>query len=224
VSRASDAHGAGGIELVIFDLGRVLIRICDDWRHACEVARVPAPTTPLAPQVVARVNEIACRYDSGAIDLDQFARAVAAASGQRAADIVALQQAYLLGAYPGAAELVDELCRAGVRTACLSNTTDNHWRMMLDPSTPHFLPLARMTWRFASFQIGMRKPDERVYAHVERVTGVEPTRMVFFDDVEENIAAAARRGWRAHRIAIDADPIVQVRRQLHAHGIDVSKT
>ena len=217
------AH-ASGIELVVFDLGRVLIRICDDWRHACAVARVAAPAGDLAPQVRAQIGEIAGRYDCGVIGLEQFAREVAAASGQRAEDIVALQQAYLLGAYPGAAELVDELCRAGVRTACLSNTTDNHWRMMLDPSTPHFLPLAQMTWRFASFQVGMRKPDERIYAHVERASGVEPGRIVFFDDVEENIAAAARRGWHAHRVAIDVDPIAQVRRHLRDHRIHVSKT
>ena len=207
------------IELVVFDLGRVLIRICDDWRHACEVAGVPAPTGPPAAQVLAQVNEIAGRYDRGEVDLQRFAREVAAASGQRAEDIVALQQAYLLGAYPGAAELIDELCRTCVRTACLSNTTDNHWRMMLDPSGPHFLPLGRMTYRFASFQLGMRKPQDQIYAHVEQAAGVGPRQVVFFDDAVENIAAAARRGWHAHRIVAGVDPIAQAREHLRRHEI-----
>jgi putative hydrolase of the HAD superfamily len=130
-----------------------------------------------------------------------------------------LQQAYLLGAYPGAHELIDDLCRAGVRTACLSNTTHNHWRMMHDPSGPHFLPLARMTHCFASFQIGLRKPDERIYAHVEHVTGVPPAGIVFFDDVEENVLAARQRGWHAHRITPDGDPILQERAHLRRHGV-----
>ncbi len=60
----------------------------------------------------------------------------------------------------------------------------------------------------------MRKPDARIYEHVERVSGLAPGRIVFFDDLAENIAAARARGWNAHQIAIGPDPIFQVRDYL----------
>jgi FMN phosphatase YigB (HAD superfamily) len=53
---------------------------------------------------------------------------------------------------------------------------------------------------------------------------VAPGRIVFFDDVEENVAAARRRGWRGQRILHDGDPIAQVRRHLRDAGIEVSTT
>ena len=81
------------------------------------------------------------------------------------------------------------------------------------------MPLEKLDHRFASHLIGLRKPDDRIYAHVEQATGATPGRIVFFDDVEENVAAAARRGWRAHRISIDSDPIAQVRQHLRAAGV-----
>lgn len=90
---------------------------------------------------------------------------------------------------------------------------------MLDRGGSNYLPLDRLTYRFASHLVGAVKPDDAIYAHVERVTGVAPGSIVFFDDLEANVAAAARRGWRAHQVRVDADPIAQVRLHLRDHGI-----
>ena len=208
------------ISLVVFDLGRVLIRICDGWRHACEVAGITVPAArALTPQSRATVDDICARYDSGVIDLECFAGELGPIFGQSPEHVIAVQQVYLQGPYPGAADLIDDLSRAGVKTACLSNTAEPHWRMMNDPRGPNFLPLHRLTWRFASFLLGCRKPQEAIYQRVERETRIAGPSIVFFDDVEENVAAAARRGWRAHQIRIDADPIAQARRQLAAYGL-----
>ena len=35
----------GVIELVCFDMGRVLIRLCNNWREACGVAGITIPRT-----------------------------------------------------------------------------------------------------------------------------------------------------------------------------------
>ena len=208
------------IDLVIFDLGRVLVRICDDWKHACELAGVELPRrAELSAAERGRVDEICGRYDCGAIGLEGFAGEIGPIFGQSAEHIIAVQQAYLRGAYPGAAELIEELYLAGVKTACLSNTAETHWRMMQDPAGANFVPLERLNWRFASFLVGCRKPDAVIYEQVERTTGVAPGSIVFFDDIEENVAAAARRGWKAHRIEIESDPIEQVRGHLVSYGI-----
>jgi putative hydrolase of the HAD superfamily len=207
------------ISLVIFDLGRVLVRICDDWNHACALAGVSAPAGELSAADRAAAEAVVARYDRGMIDLDSFARQIGPILGQPREHVVAAQEIYLRGAYPGAAELIEDLSRAGVRTACLSNTTEIHWRMMLDPASPHFLPLERMTWRFASFQLGCRKPDDSIYQCVERDTQAEPRSILFFDDVEANVAAAARRGWNAELIRADCEPIAQARTHLARRGV-----
>jgi putative hydrolase of the HAD superfamily len=214
------------VRLVVFDLGRVLIRICDGFAHACEVAEVQVPggLNEIDEATSRRIDEVVARIDTGKIDLDTFARELAPLRGMQPADIVRIQNIYLRGPYPGAVELIDELNAAGVATACLSNTSDSHWRMMTDPADPNYLPLERLAHRFASHLVGMRKPDAGIYEYVERSTGVAAASIVFFDDLEANIAAAVRRGWRGHQVRIDADPIAQVREHLRAarvlHEID----
>jgi putative hydrolase of the HAD superfamily len=210
-----------GVAVVVFDIGRVLLRICDDWQHACRVAGVSPPAAGAVPPA-SEMDRIVHDYDTGVIDLENFATQMERLSGMPAADVIKLQSCYLLGAYPGVADLLDDLARAGVRTACLSNTADQHWRMMQDRSSPHYLPLDRLDHRFASHLVGMRKPDGRIYAHAERETGAAGGEIVFFDDVEENVAAALRRGWRAHRIdPAPNDPLPQVRRFLRLQGLSL---
>ena len=208
------------IRLVVFDLGRVLVRICDGWQHACAVAGVTgAPTGELSAEAYAGVHTAMCAHEVGELDLDGFARAAAPHLGLSAGDFVTMHAAYTRGLYPGADELLDDLRAGGVRTACLSNTNENHWRVMSDRGGAGFVPFEKFSHQFASHLVRMRKPDDRIYAHVEQATGARPGEIVFFDDVEENIAAAARRGWHAHRIAIDADPVEQVRGHLRRHGV-----
>src|SRR4051812_15052467 len=166
--------------LVVFDLGRVLIRICDSWDHACECAGISKPDAPALDDDAKRAAEqMVARYDSGAIDTETFAREIAPFRGLRPADVVRILEVYLRGPYAGVTELLDDLQRAGGATACLSNTTDIHWRMMHDAADPNRLPMHRLTHCFASFQLGLRKPDPAIYEHVERTTGFSREQIVF---------------------------------------------
>jgi FMN phosphatase YigB (HAD superfamily) len=217
MSRSND-HG---IELVLFDLGRVLIQICDDWKHACRIAGVTIPADLAEPDeaLVARAATVIERYDTGKIDGVTFAQEIAPLRGLAPEQVHAFHNAFLRGPFAGGAELIDELHARGVRTACLSNTGEVHWRQMNDPDDPNFFPLDRLTWRFASHHIGVMKPHDGIYEFVERTTKLAPSSMLFFDDLEPNVAAAQRRGWQAHQIRIDADPIAQMRRVLHDRGV-----
>jgi putative hydrolase of the HAD superfamily len=211
------------LRLVIFDLGRVLIRICDSWPHACEVAGVA-----MAPDVAARIkgpppaaaDDLLRSYDTGGLDLETFANQIAPLCGLAPRDVIRLQECYLRGPYAGIDPLLDDLAAAGVRTACLSNTSGLHWEMMQAEGGPNFLPLHRLDHRFASHLVRLRKPDEAIYEHVERETGLAGRQIAFFDDVQENVDAALRRGWRAHRIdPVPDDPIPQVRGFLTRLGL-----
>lgn len=52
--------------------------------------------------------------------------------------------------------------------------------------------------RFVSGHLGVTKPDPAIYAAVEEETDLAPETILFTDDREENVAAAARRGWGTH--------------------------
>ncbi len=202
------------VDLVCFDLGRVLIRICDGWGHACEVAKVAARAAELTPEGEAALLDVVSRNEVGETDLARFCEEAAPLLGLTAGEVEAASHAYLREPFEGGAELIDELEAAGVATACLSNTNANHWRLMLSEGSPTFLPLSRMRHRFASHLVGARKPDAAIYAHVEREAGVAPERIVFFDDLPANVEAARTRGWKAHVITPEESPIEQSRRWL----------
>ena len=188
-----------GVRLVVFDLGRVLIRICDDWQHACRCAGVNIDIASLLLNA-AKFKQLSNAIEVGQITFEQFANEIAQLTGASPAQVVCAFEAYTREPYPGAVELVDELNAAGIATACLSNTNEPHWGLLGRPDHPSYFPLGRLKHRFASHLVRFRKPDDAIYAHVEKQTGVSPASILFFDDVAENVDAAARRGWRVHRV------------------------
>ena len=58
---------------------------------------------------------------------------------------------------------------------------------------------------FLSSTIGMRKPDAAAYDHVVRAIGVPAQRIVFFDDLAENIEGARARGLTAVHVRSSND-------------------
>ena len=209
---AVPASDGSAVRLVVFDLGRVLIRICDGWDDAFARAGVAPPVGEFDPL---QLRDISCRHDVGELDFKAFAAAVSAATGLAVPHIHAMSRAFLHGPYPGAVELVDELNSRGYATACLSNTNDHHWRLMNDPAEPAYFPLSRLTHRFASHLVRARKPDPAIYAHLERETGAAPGEIVFFDDMPINIEAARNRGWQAYAVDPKSpDPVAFMRHVL----------
>ncbi len=204
------------VNLVAFDLGRVLIRLWDGWEAASQSMGISPPDglRELDAAALEAVDEIAARYDTGVIDVHAFAREVAPYRGMLEADVVRLINVVLREPYAGTQRLIDDLHAAGVETACLSNTCEPHWSMMLAPEGPHSLPLAKMTHRFASHLVGLRKPDQRIYDYVERQSGYRGGEILFFDDLAANVDAAIAHGWLAHRIHSREDPIAEARAHL----------
>jgi epoxide hydrolase-like predicted phosphatase len=96
--------------------------------------------------------------------------------------------------------VVEELRSDGYRTALVTNNAAEFgeaWRPLL--------PLDELFDSVIdSSEVGMRKPDPRIYLHtLEQLGGVEPERTVFLDDYAENVEAARRLGM--HGVVV-ADP------------------
>jgi HAD superfamily hydrolase (TIGR01509 family) len=207
--------------LVIFDLGRVLVRICDSWKHACTLAGIADQITwrDLDTAEQAQITPIIHDFDTGQIDLHTFAQRAGPLRGLSIEQMIAMNNAYLLGPFPGAAELLDDLNIAGHITACLSNTNPNHWKRLTNPADPHGQLLARLRHRFGSHLMQVRKPNPEIYARVERETNTPAEQIIFFDDLPENIAAARERGWTAHLVEIVENPIPAIRAHLQYEGV-----
>lgn len=208
------------VKLVVFDLGRVLVRICKDWAEACTCAGITLPNGSFDVANMPRLLAIAHRAELGQLDISGFSREAAPLMGISPQQVCAMSDAFIRGAYPGTVELLDELTAAGVATACLTNTNDHHWELLSRPGHPSYFPLERLTHRFASHLVRARKPDEAIYAHVERMTGLPGRAILFFDDVPENVEAARKRGWNVQRIdpALD-DPVAQMRDALARYRV-----
>ena len=208
------------IRLVCFDLGRVLVRICDDWQQACGIAKVAFPKALADRDVLSRFHELTVLGDIGKIGFDEFLQSASQILALPADQIRAAQEAYLRPAYPGSVELLDQLSARGIKTTCLSNTSENHWRIMSDPGHSSHVPLHKLDYQFASHLVGPRKPDAAIYEHVERATGFTGAEILFFDDVMENVEAAMRRGWHGYRIDPKPDdPMSQIQDTLERFNL-----
>ena len=208
------------MKLVIFDLGRVLVRICDDWMHACATAGIDLANNDLGGAELLRLRDLVHQVEVHTIDFATFAQEAGAILGASPDQITRASAAFVIGLYEGVPELLSELAGAGVKTACLSNTNEHHWGLLSDREHPAFFPLSKLDHQFASHLIRARKPDTTIYVHVEETANIRGAEILFFDDVEENVRAARKRGWIAEWIDPEVhDPMRQIRAALDAHGV-----
>jgi putative hydrolase of the HAD superfamily len=84
-------------------------------------------------------------------------------------------------------DLIRSLRQAGLRTALLSNSWGND-----DYPRDLFPELFDVV--VISAEVGMRKPEERIFRHTAELLGLEPHECVFIDDVAANVAAAEAVG------------------------------
>lgn len=206
------------VELVVFDIGGVLVKVAESWAETLRRAGVDAPPALLARMAEVDWVPVMVAYETGRLEPEAFAERVVALSGLEVDAVRRVMDAWLVGPYDGVEELVEALERAPVETACLSNTNARHWALMTGRSHSS-IPLARLDYRFASHQIGHLKPGAEAYAAVERGTGRSAEAILFFDDREPNVAAALARGWQGVVVDPAGDPVAAVRAELAARGV-----
>lgn len=107
-----------------------------------------------------------------------------------------------------------EVRRAGLKSAIVTNNVREFgasWRAML-PIDELFDAVVD------SHEIGLRKPDPRIFEHaLALLGGVAPDRAVFLDDFEGNVAAAERLGLRGILVGDDwMQAVARLRRVLEA--------
>lgn len=78
----------------------------------------------------------------------------------------------------------------------LSNIADYHVKAIND-NWPNLLPQA--SGLFFSYEIGSRKPDQKIYNYVLETLNVKAEQCFFIDDLEENINVARAIGMNAYQ-------------------------
>jgi putative hydrolase of the HAD superfamily len=132
-------------------------------------------------------------YDLGGSDLD-FWRAVGARVGTPvdealSAELSEIDIAGWLHPDEGTLALIAELAGAGVPLALLSNAPSSFGRAAeREPWTRHFRHLV------FSGDLGVTKPDPRIWLELTRRLGVTPADCVFLDDRQVNVDGALAAG------------------------------
>ena len=204
------------VRLVCFDLGGVIIRICQTWEERCAAAGVTIRNPELWDEIKPVRDGLMVQYQTGRIEGSHFAQQLSEALRglYSPAEIMAIHDAWLIDEYKGVDAIVDQLHQAGLDTAALTNTTPEHWVRM-----PQFPTVGRLRHRLASHELGLHKPDPAIYLRLERQLGYAGGEILFFDDTEENVQAAQAVGWRAERIDPAGDTARKIAEALAEHGV-----
>lgn len=181
------------IDVVVFDVGRVLIR----WDMRLLFAKLIADPQELDWFLANVVTEAwHFEHDAGrdlgemvaekTLQFPQYAPAIEAYATRFAETIP--------GPVPGSLELVDRLSAAGVPLYAITNFAAAFW-LPFRQSMPVFDAFRDIV---VSGIEKIAKPDPAIFDLAARRFGIDPARALFVDDNAANIAAAAALGWQVH--------------------------
>ena len=177
-------------EYFLFDLGRVLVQL----RPISFLKRFKPSWDET--EIELWWGNLTCirEFETGQINEDLFLQKATQETGFEGtiAEFRDLFTGWILGVYPGAEALIKRL-RAQIRVGVLSNTNALHINIIRHEANL----LQAFHDQFYSYEMGMLKPDERVYEYVLEQIGVPPQNVVFFDDSQANIEAAAAVGMQS---------------------------
>jgi len=180
-------------DALLFDLGGVIMGIDLDRCFASWGADAGVPLAILRERH--RYDEMHERHERGeASDAEFFA------SRARMLGIELAEERWLAGwneifteEITAVVRLVDRV-RHRVPVYAFSNTNAAHmrvWSQRFAPALEHFREV------FVSHELGARKPERAAFEAVARRIGVEPGRILFFDDSQANVEGARIAGLQA---------------------------
>ncbi|MGC9397639.1 MAG: HAD family hydrolase [Anaerolineae bacterium] len=194
---------------VFFDFGGVLLRSEDESSRRAWAERLgmdPAEMTALLYN-----SELMQQGMLGHIGVDEMWQGLGAELGLDAKEALALQADFFRGDRLNE-ELLDfaRRLRPHYRLAILSNAWNNAREIFTET-----LGLDEIfETMIISAEVGLMKPDPRIYHLALKRMGVAPPEAVFLDDLPENVEAARDVGLRAVLYRNNPQAIAEVQAQL----------
>ncbi len=182
---------------LVFDLGGVLM----NFNGVPRLSALSGQPEDVCSRQLATSPTLAA-LETGRMSRERFAQAFVdeLVLDVTPAEMLVLWAEWEGGPKPGALDYVRSL-QSRYRTACLSNTSIIHWERLCGH---HGLDeLFEKT--YTSFEIGLHKPDPRIFAHVARELGVAPGAITYFDDRADIVQAANTYGFAAYQVCSPAE-------------------
>ena len=191
----------GAADALLFDLGRVVLDIDFNRTLTCWAGHAGCAPSDIVERFVR--DEAYRHHEIGKISDEAYFDNLRASLGIGISDAQFLEgwNAIFAGEMPGIAPL---LARAAGRLPLYAFSNTNA------PHVEHFSKayadlLGYFREVYLSSAIGLRKPDAAAYDHVVNAIGVPASRIVFFDDLAENVEGARARGLLAVHVKSSAD-------------------
>ena len=212
------------IGIVVFDWGGVILRIVRSFEEACARAGIPVRGDVVSQEAKERRKQVQHQFQVGLISPREFFDGVAASTmgAYTAAEFEAIHHAWLIEEYAGVGKLVDDIHAARkATTGLLSNTNEGHWlrHVPTRERRADFPTVGKLRHKHASHLMGLAKPHAEIHRAFEKASGFSPHEILFFDDLEENIATARACGWNTLQIDYTGDTAQQMRVHLRSCGV-----
>ncbi len=179
------------IKNLLIDLGGVLYEIDIDKTIKAYQARAKHPDEALSFSKNTQ-GEWFSRLDRGEITIEAFADGLIqdfALTAERE-EVISIWNELLMGLMPGRTEQIAQMAKH-YNLALLSNTSRAHYNHYKDECAPMF---AHFDHLFFSFDMGLRKPDPKIYQQALETMGWQAAETLFLDDSRTNIEAAHALG------------------------------
>jgi glucose-1-phosphatase len=178
-------------EIVVFDLGKVLVDF--DYTPATQkiAARSAKPPEDLHSHVGG--SPLLVQYETGLITRHEFFEEVRRDTGFHG-DLKEFGNFFadIFTPIPPMIELHAELRRRGIPTYIFSNTND----LAIEHIRRNFPFFQNFDGYIFSYEVGVMKPEAKIYEALEAMTGRRGAEILYLDDRLENIEAGTARGWR----------------------------
>jgi glucose-1-phosphatase len=201
----------GSADALLFDLGRVVLDIDFSKAIACWAGHAGCKPEAIVARYVR--DEAYRHHEVGKISDEAYFDSLRSSLGIGISDAQFLEgwNAIFTGEMPDIAQLLQRAARH-MPLYVFSNTNRSHVEHF---SKEYAGLLGHFRELYLSSSIGLRKPDAQAFDHVVAAMGVPASRIVFFDDLAENIDGARACGLTAVQVRSTAD----VAEALKALGI-----
>jgi glucose-1-phosphatase len=201
-ARLSPLHlSPGDADALLFDLGRVVINIDFTKVLACWAGHAGCAPSDIAARFAA--DEIYFDHERGKVTDEEFFDNLRRLLGITITDEQFLEgwNSIFAGEMDGIVPLLERASQH-LPLYAFSNTNRAHIAAFTSEYAEVLKPFREI---YLSSSIGLRKPDAEAFDHVVNAMGVPASRIVFFDDLAENIVGARARGLKAVHVTSTAD-------------------
>ena len=191
----------GDADALLFDLGRVVLNIDFSKALACWAGHAGCRPSDIAARFMR--DESYEHHERGTISDEAYFDSLRRGLGLSISDAQFLEgwNAIFAGEMEGIAPLLARAARH-LPLYVFSNTNRAHVAHFTQVHAETLKPFREL---YYSSSIGHRKPDAAGFNHVVKEIGVPASRIVFFDDLAENIEGARACGLKAVHVKSSRD-------------------